>query len=129
GHAEAFELRHGWSRELRGSGGGGKPFARAVDGAARGGGFELARLCQHRVLVDEPHAVVGLVEVGLGLLPAGGGSQRLPRLVGIDAALRLMIDARRLAPREALSAGLVDAVVPADRLVHVARDWVRTHPR
>ena len=54
-------------------------------------------MCHHRVLVDDPKAVVGLVEVGIGLLPAGGGSQRLPRLIGIDAALRLMIDARRLA--------------------------------
>src|SRR5436305_3227443 len=127
--AEAFELSHRWNRDLRRIERCGKPFAAAINGAALGGGFELALLCQHRVLVDEPHAVVGLVEVGLGLLPAGGGSQRLPRLIGIDAALRLMIDARRLAPREALSAGLVDAVVPADRLVHVARDWVRTHPR
>ena len=97
--AEAFELSHRWNRDLRRIERCGKPFAAAINGAALGGGFELALLCQHRVLVDEPHAVVGLVEVGLGLLPAGGGSQRLPRLVGIDAALRLMIDARRLAPR------------------------------
>jgi 3-hydroxyacyl-CoA dehydrogenase/enoyl-CoA hydratase/3-hydroxybutyryl-CoA epimerase len=127
--AEAFEFSHAWNRELRRIERCGKPFAAAINGAALGGGFELALLCQHRVLVDDPKAVVGLVEVGIGLLPAGGGSQRLPRLIGIDAALRLMIDARRLAPREALAAGLVDAVVPAERLIGQARDGVLSHAR
>ncbi|HEX6704670.1 MAG TPA: enoyl-CoA hydratase-related protein [Albitalea sp.] len=126
--AEAFEISHSWNRELRRIERSGKPFAAAINGAALGGGFELALMCQHRVLVDDPKAVVGLVEVSLGLLPAGGGSQRLPRLVGIDAALRLMLDARRLAPCEALAAGLVDAVVPAERLIEQARAWVRDHP-
>ncbi len=123
--AEAFEISHAWNRELRRIERSGKPFAAAINGAALGGGFELALMCQHRVLVDDPKAVVGLVEVGIGLLPAGGGSQRLPRLVGIDAAMRLMVDARRLAPREALAAGLVDALAPAERLVEQAREWVR----
>jgi enoyl-CoA hydratase/carnithine racemase len=124
---EAFEFSHAWNRELRRIERCGKPFAAAINGAALGGGFELALLCHHRVLVDEPKAVVGLVEVGIGLLPAGGGSQRLPRLIGIDAALRLMIGARRLAPREALAAGLVHEVVPAEHLLEAARAWVRQH--
>jgi 3-hydroxyacyl-CoA dehydrogenase/enoyl-CoA hydratase/3-hydroxybutyryl-CoA epimerase len=123
--AEAFDISHRWNRELRRIERCGKPFAAAINGAALGGGFELALLCQHRVLVDDPKAVVGLVEVGLGLLPAGGGSQRLPRLIGTDAALRLMLDARRLAPQDALAAGLVDAVVPAGRLLQAATAWVR----
>lgn len=122
--AEAFEISHRWNRELRRIERCGKPFAAAINGAALGGGFELALLCQHRVLVDDPKALVGLVEVGLGLLPAGGGSQRLPRLIGIDAALRLMLDAQRLAPQQALAAGLVDAVVPAEQLLPAARAWV-----
>jgi 3-hydroxyacyl-CoA dehydrogenase/enoyl-CoA hydratase/3-hydroxybutyryl-CoA epimerase len=123
--AEAFEISHRWNRELRRIERCGKPFAAAINGAALGGGFELALLCQHRVLVDDPTAVVGLVEVGLGLLPAGGGSQRLPRLIGIDAALQLMLNARRLAPQEARAAGLVDAVVPAEQLLAAAKAWVR----
>jgi 3-hydroxyacyl-CoA dehydrogenase/enoyl-CoA hydratase/3-hydroxybutyryl-CoA epimerase len=122
--AEAFEISHRWNRDLRRIERCGKPFAAAINGAALGGGFELALMCQHRVLVDDPKAIVGLVEVGLGLLPAGGGSQRLPRLIGADAALRMMLDARRLAPQEALAAGLVDAVVPAERLLAAARAWV-----
>jgi len=127
--AEAFEISHRWNRELRRIERSGKPFAAAINGAALGGGFELALMCQHRVLVDEPQAVVGLVEASLGLLPAGGGSQRLPRLIGIDAALRLMIDARRFAPREALAAGLVHALSPADQLVSQARAWVLANPQ
>ena len=127
--AEAFAISDSWNRELRRIERSGKPFAAAINGAALGGGFELALMCQHRVLVDDAKAVVGLVEVGIGLLPAGGGSQRLPRLVGIDAAMRLMLDARRLLPHEALAAGLVDAVVPAPRLVEQARAWVLAHPQ
>ncbi|HSW04936.1 enoyl-CoA hydratase-related protein [Aquabacterium sp.] len=123
-NAEAHDISHRWNVDMRRIERCGKPFAAAINGPALGGGYELALCCQHRVLVDDPKAVVGLVEVGIGLLPAGGGSQRLPRLIGIDAALRAMIDARRWSPHEALAAGLVDAVVPAHRLIEAAIEWV-----
>jgi enoyl-CoA hydratase/carnithine racemase len=124
---EAFRISDRWNVDLRRIERCGKPVAAAINGAALGGGLELALCCHHRVLVDDPKAIVGLVEVGIGLLPAGGGSQRLPRLLGIDAALRLMIDARRLKPAEALSLGIVDSVVPAAEAVDRARGWVREH--
>src|SRR6185369_1223970 len=85
--------------------------------------------CKHCVLVDDAKAVVGLVEVTIGLLPAGGGTQRLPRLIGVARALALMLEGRRLTPVEALACGAVDQVVPRDRLVDAARAWVREHPR
>jgi 3-hydroxyacyl-CoA dehydrogenase/enoyl-CoA hydratase/3-hydroxybutyryl-CoA epimerase len=101
-----------------------KPVAAAINGAALGGGFELCLACHHRVLADDSAAVVGLPEVTVGLLPAGGGTQRLPRLIGIAQALPLLLSGRRMAGAEALSLGLVDAVVPAAELIAVARRWV-----
>ena len=77
------------------------------------------------MLVDDDKALVGLVEVTIGLLPAGGGTQRLPRLIGVERALALMLEGRRLKPAEALACGAVDQVVPRDRLLAAARAWVR----
>ncbi|WPG37042.1 enoyl-CoA hydratase-related protein [Variovorax sp. EBFNA2] len=106
----------------------GKPVAVAINGVALGGGFELALACHHRVLLDEPRAVVGLPEVTVGLLPVGGGTQRLPRLIGIARALPLLLSGQHVAPAEALALGMVDALAPADQLVPVARRWVLDHP-
>jgi len=126
--AEAFELSHRWNVDLRRVERCGKPVAAAINGVALGGGYELCLCCHHRVLVDDEKALVGLVEVTIGLLPAGGGTQRLPRLVGVEAALALMLEGQRLRPAEALACGAVDAVVPRERLLDAARDWVRAHP-
>jgi 3-hydroxyacyl-CoA dehydrogenase/enoyl-CoA hydratase/3-hydroxybutyryl-CoA epimerase len=106
----------------------GKPVAVAINGLALGGGYELCLACHYRMLVDHPRAVVGLPEVSVGLLPGGGGTQRLPRLIGIERALPLLLSGRHVAPNEALSLGLVDAVVPAEELVSTARQWVLGHP-
>jgi 3-hydroxyacyl-CoA dehydrogenase/enoyl-CoA hydratase/3-hydroxybutyryl-CoA epimerase len=106
----------------------GKPVAVAINGLALGGGFELCLACHYRVLVDEPKAVVGLPEVTVGLLPAGGGTQRLPRLVGIAKALPLLLSGRHVAGEEALALGLVDALVPRDALLGKARQWVLANP-
>lgn len=106
----------------------GKPVAAALNGLALGGGFELALACHHRVLADHPKAVVGLPEVTVGLLPGAGGTQRLPRMIGIEKALPLLLDGRHVKPAEALALGLVDAVAPADRVVEEARAWVLANP-
>jgi 3-hydroxyacyl-CoA dehydrogenase/enoyl-CoA hydratase/3-hydroxybutyryl-CoA epimerase len=125
---EAFEISNRWNVDLRRIERGGKPIVAALNGLALGGGLELALCCHHRVLVDDPRAIVGLVEVTIGLLPAGGGSQRLPRLIGIERALPLMLEGRRLQPAEALALGIVDRVVPKERLLSAAREWVLEHP-
>src|ERR1700730_7644072 len=88
----------------------GKPVAAAINGLALGGGYELCLACHYRVLVDDPKAVVGLPEVTLGLLPGAGGTQRLPRLIGIERAMPLLLDGRHVKPAEALKLGMVDAV-------------------
>ena len=68
----------------------GKPFAAAINGTALGGGLELALACHYRVAADRTDAVLGLPEVQVGLLPGAGGTQRLPRMIGCQAALELM---------------------------------------
>jgi 3-hydroxyacyl-CoA dehydrogenase / enoyl-CoA hydratase / 3-hydroxybutyryl-CoA epimerase len=106
----------------------GKPVAAAINGLALGGGLELCLACHYRVLVDHPKAVVGLPEVKVGLLPGAGGTQRLPRLIGIPAALQLMRDGTPVAPAQALKLGIVHTLAPADALVDQAKAWVRNNP-
>jgi len=94
----------------------------AINGNALGGGYELALACDWRIAADSPAVRVGLPEITLGLLPAGSGTQRLPRLVGLPRALDLILGGRRLSARRALRAGLVDEVVHPAVLERAARD-------
>ena len=98
-----------------------KPVVAAIHGAALGGGCEWALACAWRVATDDPRTQIGLPEVQLGLLPGGGGTQRLPRLVGIRAALDVILAGKTLKARKAMKIGLVDEVVPAPLLLRVAR--------
>lgn len=127
--AEAMEVVGPGGRALRALERCGKPVAAAINGLALGGGFELALACHHRVLLDEPGAIVGLPEVTVGLLPAGGGTQRLPRMIGIAPALPLLLSGRHVPPAEARQLGLVDVLAPAGELVSAARRWVLDHPQ
>ena len=86
---------------------GGKPFVAALNGTALGGGYELALACHRRIAADASSARFGLPEATLGLMPGAGGTQRLPRLIGIAAAAPLLLEGRRLKPADALAAGLV----------------------
>ena len=88
------------------------PFVAAIDGPCLGGGLEVALACRARVASDADPTKLGLPEVQLGLLPGGGGTQRLPHLVGIEAGLDLLLSGRRLSARRAAKIGLVDEVVP-----------------
>ncbi len=92
------------------------PVVAAIDGACLGGGLELALACHSRLCSDNAATRIGLPEVRLGLLPGSGGTQRLPRLIGIQDALRLMLTGRRLSSRQALKSGIVDEVVPSSIL-------------
>jgi 3-hydroxyacyl-CoA dehydrogenase/enoyl-CoA hydratase/3-hydroxybutyryl-CoA epimerase len=102
----------------------GKPVAAAINGVALGGGFELSLACHYRVIEDGARAGVGLPEVKIGLLPGGGGTQRVPRLVGVTEALKLITEGRQLGPAEALKKGLVHEVAPVAEIVERARRWI-----
>jgi 3-hydroxyacyl-CoA dehydrogenase / enoyl-CoA hydratase / 3-hydroxybutyryl-CoA epimerase len=106
----------------------GKPWVAMMNGLALGGGFELALACHYRVLVDDPKAVVGLPEVGVGLLPGSGGTQRLIRIAGIKIGTELLLSGRAVKGTEALALGIVDAVVPAAGMDAAARAWLATGP-
>ncbi|MDB5422975.1 MAG: fatty acid oxidation complex alpha subunit, partial [Phenylobacterium sp.] len=106
----------------------GKPVVAAMTGFALGGGYELALACTWRVLADDPKAVVGLPEVNVGLLPGSGGTQRLPRMIGTQKALEVLLEGRSYAPAQALAMGMVDAVAPASEVLKTALDWLATGP-
>jgi 3-hydroxyacyl-CoA dehydrogenase/enoyl-CoA hydratase/3-hydroxybutyryl-CoA epimerase len=98
-----------------------KPVVAAVHGACLGGGLEWAMACHYRICSDDPRTQLGQPEVQLGLIPGAGGTQRLPRLVGIATALDLILTGKNVRPKKALAIGLVDEVAPAPLLLEVAR--------
>ncbi len=102
-----------------------KPVVAAIDGACLGGGLELALACAARVASDEKSTKLGLPEVQLGLLPGAGGTQRLPRLIGVTAALDLMLTGRQVNAKKAKKLGLVDEIVPAAILIDVALEHAK----
>jgi 3-hydroxyacyl-CoA dehydrogenase/enoyl-CoA hydratase/3-hydroxybutyryl-CoA epimerase len=89
----------------------GKPVVAAVHGACLGGGCEMVLACSYRILSDDPATKIGLPEVRLGILPGFGGTQRLPRVVGLQSSLDLILSGKTLDARRALRAGLADEVV------------------
>jgi len=104
----------------------GKPVAAAINGTALGGGLELALACHYRVVGDHPKTKLGQPEVQIGLMPGAGGTQRLLRLMGIEAALRMNTEGKHIAPKKALEMGFVNDVVEPGREVDAAKAWVRT---
>jgi len=104
----------------------GKPVVAAINGAALGGGLEIALACHHRVAVDARGVEIGLPEVTLGLLPGGGGVTRTVRMLGLqDALMNVLLQGPRMKPERALTAGLVDELVGSvDELLPAARAWI-----
>ncbi|XP_009769326.1 glyoxysomal fatty acid beta-oxidation multifunctional protein MFP-a-like [Nicotiana tabacum] len=98
-----------------------KPSVAAIDGLALGGGLEVAMACHARI--STPNAQLGLPELQLGILPGFGGTQRLPRLVGLAKSLEMMLTSKPVKGEEAFNVGLVDAVVSSNQLLDTARKW------
>ena len=108
----------------------GKPVVAAINGAALGGGYEIALASHHRIALDAPGSRIGLPEVTLGLLPAGGGVTRTVRLMGItDALLKVLLQGTRYTPRRALENGLVHEVADTrEDMLARARAFIDEHP-
>jgi enoyl-CoA hydratase/carnithine racemase len=102
-----------------------KVFIAAIGGHALGGGLEIALATDFRFAAEGDYQI-GLPEVSLGILPGNGGTQRLPRLVGRQAGLQLLLTGERVDPRRALDLGIVDRVMPADRLLPDAVGFARS---
>lgn len=101
------------------------PVVAAINGAALGGGYEICLACNHRVAFNHRAVQIGLPECSLGLYPGGGGIVRLTKLIGVEKALPLILESKRLVPEKALAAGMVDQVVDSlDDLVPAAKTFI-----
>ncbi len=139
---EAFDMAWGLNATLRRMETGGhsakdlikgkahaKPVACALEGLALGGGLELALACHYRVCADSPKIQLGCPEVQVGLLPGGGGTQRIPRLTGLQAGGMMVMTGQPTNPKGALAQGLVNEVVPAGTTIEKAKAWVKANPK
>ncbi len=106
----------------------GRPVVAAINGSALGGGLELALACHARICLDDASIELGFPEVTLGLMPGAGGTVKTVRLLGLQEALPLLTEGRRIPPSRALELGLVDAVAAGpDRLMALALAWIDAH--
>ncbi|MCC7152000.1 MAG: enoyl-CoA hydratase/isomerase family protein [Rubrivivax sp.] len=127
---EPFEASMAMKKILRALETQGKPVVAAINGHALGGGLEIALACHARIALDDAQIKLGQPEVKLGLLPGGGGTQRLLRLLGIEQALRFCLEGADIAPPKAQELGLVSALA-GDRaeLMAMARAWIAANPK
>ncbi len=128
--ADVFALAEGVKAALRRLELFSKPVVAAINGAALGGGYEIALVANHRIVVDDPKAEIGLPEVSLGLLPGGGGVTRVVRKLGLQSGLMdVLLTGTRFKPGAAKEKGLVDELVATrDELVPAAKAWIKANP-
>ena len=128
--AEAFKLAEDYKQFLRKLELWEKPVVAALNGTALGGGLEMALACNYRIAINDPRAKFGLPEVKIGLLPGGGGTQRLPRLIGIQNSLPLMAEGKELRADKAKSMGILDELAAdRDEMLDKARAWIAANPK
>ncbi len=108
----------------------GVPIVAALTGSALGGGYELALATHHRIAVNSPKIQLGLPEVNLGVIPGAGGTQRLPRMIGIQAALEHIAQGKIVRAPKAVKAGLVDALADSpEHVIDAAKAWIKANPK
>ncbi|MCB0945389.1 MAG: enoyl-CoA hydratase/isomerase family protein, partial [Mycobacterium sp.] len=127
---EAFAMVEDVKRDLRTIETLGVPVVAAINGAAMGGGLEIALACHHRIIADVKGCQIGLPEVTLGLLPGGGGVTRTVRMLGIqNAFMSVLSQGTRFKPAQAKELGLVDEIVGSvEELVPAAKAWIKANP-
>jgi 3-hydroxyacyl-CoA dehydrogenase/enoyl-CoA hydratase/3-hydroxybutyryl-CoA epimerase len=127
---DGFDYIQGIKAQLRRLETLGKPVVAAINGAALGGGLEIALATHHRIAADAKGSKIGLPEVTLGLLPGGGGVTRTVRLLGIqNALLQVLLQGTQYNPAKALEVGLVHEVVSTvDELLPAAKAWIKANP-
>ena len=127
---EPFEAANAMKAVLRKLELQGKPVVAAINGHALGGGLELALACHARFAIDDARLKLGQPEVKLGLLPGGGATVRLPRLVGIQQALQIIAEGADLSPQKAIGMGLLAGLAKdRDELMALARAWIIANPK
>lgn len=128
--AQAFEdMVNSMKAQMRSLETCGKPVVAAINGTALGGGYEIALACHHRIALNNNSIQLGLPEVTLGLLP-GGGTQRLPRMIGLEAAFPLLMEGKKLRPTAALKAGMIDELADSvDDMMAKARAFIEANPK
>ncbi|MCU0470101.1 MAG: 3-hydroxyacyl-CoA dehydrogenase NAD-binding domain-containing protein [Arcicella sp.] len=126
---ELFKLSMGLNGIFRKMETNGKPIVAAMNGTALGGGYEVCLACHHRVALNNPKAVIGLPEVTVGLLPGGGGTQRLPRMIGMEMAAPLLLEGKKVAPKDALSMGMVNELAETpEEMMEKAFAFINVNP-
>ncbi|WP_052452494.1 3-hydroxyacyl-CoA dehydrogenase NAD-binding domain-containing protein [Noviherbaspirillum autotrophicum] len=127
---QAFNLAQEFKSMLRRLERCGRPVVAALNGTALGGGLELALACHHRIALNNPKAKFGLPEVKLGLLPGGGGTQRLARLIGIQPALPLLLEGKELRAEQAKQQGILhELATDRDEMMAKAKAWCLANPQ
>ncbi len=106
----------------------GKPVAFALEGLALGGGLEFALAGHYRAAADNPKIKLGLPEAKVGLLPGAGGTQRLPRLIGVQNAAMMILQGQDKSPQEAKGLGFINEVVPAGQTIEACKAWLKGKP-
>ena len=127
---EIFDMCEGLKKQLRRLETLGRPVVAALNGTALGGGFEIALACHYRIALNNPKAIFGLPEVGLGLLPGGGGIIRLTRMIGLQPALPFLTEGKKLKVKDALSNGLINAIAETpEEMMEKAKEWIKANPK
>ncbi|MFC3149791.1 3-hydroxyacyl-CoA dehydrogenase NAD-binding domain-containing protein [Litoribrevibacter euphylliae] len=127
---EFHNMVEGLKRQLRAIETLGKPVVAAINGAALGGGWEIALACHHRICLADERIQLGLPEVTLGLLPGGGGIARTVRMLGLEKAFPLLIEGKKLRPSAALKMGLIqDTADSIDEMISKAKAWIKANPK
>ncbi|WP_201619703.1 enoyl-CoA hydratase-related protein [Psychrobacter maritimus] len=128
-HEQAFELVENLKSSMRQLEKCAKPVVAAMTGTALGGGLEVALGCHYRLAIDAPTAKFGLPEVKLGLLPGGGGTQRLMRLIGMQKSLEMMTQGQIVSASRAKELGFIDALASDEAdMLSQAKAWIKANP-